>query len=233
MTFDNRPVLALVPARGGSKGVPGKNLRVIKGKPLLIHTVQAALESEVVDAVYVSSDDAEILALSRLNGAVALTRPAAAASDTATATSVVLDFISQLPPKLVEEDPFIVYLQPTSPLRTGAHIDGAFINMAARKGSTSLSVVPLRQSPYKTFLLTEDGLLQSLFEETLSNANRQALPETYYPNGALYIFPLTDFMKTGGFPSNGSVPFIMSEKESIDIDSEDDIALLESLWPQN
>ncbi|MFH2139882.1 MAG: acylneuraminate cytidylyltransferase family protein [Pseudomonadota bacterium] len=233
MTFDNRPVVALVPARSGSKGVPGKNLRVIKGKPLLKYTVQAALESEVVDTVYVSSDDVEILALSRLAGAVALRRPAAAASDTATATLVVLDFIGQLPLKLVEEDPFIVYLQPTSPLRTGAHIDRAFSNMADRKGSASLSVVPLRRSPYKSFSLTEEGMLQSLFEEALSNSNRQDLPETYYPNGALYIFQLTDFMKTGGFPSNGSVPFIMSEKESIDIDIEDDIALLEALWPQN
>ncbi len=208
-------------------------MRVIMGKPLLSHTVQAAFESEVVDAVYVSSDDEEILGLAHAAGAVALRRSAAAASDMATATSVVFDFISQLSPELLEKDPFIVYLQPTSPLRTGAHIDGAFSSMAARNGSTSLSVVLLRRSPYKSFLLTEAGFLQSLFDESLSNANRQALLETYYPNGALYIFSLADFMEKGGFPSNGSVPYIMSEKESIDIDSEDDIALLESIWLQN
>lgn len=229
MTYKNRQVLALVPARGGSKGVPRKNLRVIKGKPLIAHTIQAASESAVVDRVYVSSDDDEILRISRDLGAETLKRPVAAASDTATATSVVLDFISQLPPSLVEEDPFVVYLQPTSPLRASSHIDGAFCKMDAAKGSISLSVVPLKRSPYKSFTLTETGLLQSLFDETLSNTNRQALPVTYYPNGAIYIFPLSEFLKKGGFPSNGSVPFIMSEKESIDIDTEDDIAMIEKL----
>lgn len=229
MTFKNRQVLALVPARGGSKGIPRKNLRLVRGKPLIEHTIQAAIESKVVDRVYVSSDDDEILRISSDMGAEPLKRPDAAASDTATATSVVLDFISQLPPSLMAADPYIVYLQPTSPLRTSSHIDGAFCKMDAENVSISLSVVQLKRLPYKSFKLTEDGLLQSLFDESLSNANRQALPVTYYPNGALYIFPLSEFLVKGGFPSNGSVPFVMSENDSIDIDTEDDIAMSERL----
>jgi len=229
MTYKNRQVLALVPARGGSKGVPRKNLRLIRGKPLIEHTIQAAMGSKVVDKVYVSSDDDEILRIGSAMGAEPLKRPDAAASDTATATSVVLDFISQLPPSFVEIDPIIVYLQPTSPLRTSSHIDGAFCKMDVENVSISLSVVQLKKSPYKSFTLTEDGLLQPLFDENLSNSNRQALPATYYPNGALYIFPLSEFLVKGGFPSNGSVPYVMSENDSIDIDTEDDIAMIERL----
>lgn len=229
MSFRQRQVLALVPARGGSKGVFRKNLRIIRGKPLVAHTIAAALGSEVVDRVYVSSDDDEILQVSRDLGAEALRRPPAAAADTATASMVVIDFISQMPPSVIDDNPFLIFLQPTSPLRNSAHIDEAFRVMGDKNGTTCMSVVPLKSSPYKSFKLTEEGLLQSLFDETLSNANRQVLPMTYYPNGAIYIFPLSEFIKRGGFPSNGGVPFAMSENESIDIDTEDDFATIEKL----
>lgn len=233
MTFVNRQVFALIPARGGSKGIPRKNLRIVRNNPLVCHTINAALESDVVDSVYLSSDDEEILKLGFAMGADVLKRSALAASDTATASQVVLDFIDQLPQDIVEADPFIVYLQPTSPLRTATHIDKAFAEMKSKNSLMCLSVVPLKKSPYKSFMLTNEGFLLSLFDETLSNANRQALPVTYYPNGAIYIFPISEFIKKGGFPSNGSVPFVMSEQESIDIDSEEDIVMLEKLCSQN
>lgn len=227
MTFRQRQVLALVPARGGSKGVPRKNLRNLKGKPLMAHTIEAALQSSRVDRVYVSSDDEEILAAAGGFGARPLKRDHALATDTATAAEVVGDFLRRLPDDLAGADPFIVYLQPTSPLRTARHIDEAFDAMAALGGTMGMSVVPLKRTPFKSFKLSGAGLLESLFDEKLSNANRQSLPAAYYPNGAIYIFPASEFAARGGFPSNGSVPYVMSEGDSIDIDTEEDFAMVE------
>jgi CMP-N-acetylneuraminic acid synthetase len=229
MTFKAKQVLALIPARGGSKGVPGKNLRMVRGKALIAHTLEAASKCPLVDKVYLSSDDEKILEAGRAFGVETLKRDPAAATDSATAKDVVNDFIGRLPPELVRANPYIVYLQPTSPMRNAGHIARAFHEIDAKNGDTGLSVVALKKTPFKSFKLDREGFLESLFEERLSNANRQTLPDAYYPNGAIYIFPLSEFIKNGGFPSNGSVPFIMSEKESIDIDSEEDIEALERL----
>jgi CMP-N,N'-diacetyllegionaminic acid synthase len=228
MAYKQRKVLALVPARGGSKGVPKKNLRVIKGRPLIAHTIEAALGSTVIDRVFVSSDDDEILRTGAAMGVEVIRRSAATASDSATASMVVFDFINRMPSVLVEENPFLVYLQPTSPLRTSAHIDAAFREMEISEMETCISVVMLKRTPYKSFKLSSAGLLLSLFDEALSNANRQVMPVTYYPNGALYIFPISEFVTRRGFPSNGCLPFVMSEDESIDIDTEEDITTVEN-----
>jgi CMP-N-acetylneuraminic acid synthetase len=224
MSCGERQVWALVPARGGSVGVSRKNLRVVRGKPLVAHTLEAALAARPIDRVFLSSDDDEILAVGKSLGVELVKRDAAAASNTATAADVVRHFLGQV---AADGDPLLVYLQPTSPLRTAAHIDAAFAEMEAKQNVTALSVVVVKQSPFKSFTLSEDGRLKSLFDEKLSNANRQSLPEVYYPNGAIYIFPLSEFTARGGFPSNGSVPYVMSERDSIDIDSEEDLAKVE------
>jgi CMP-N-acetylneuraminic acid synthetase len=229
MTYKNREVLALVPARGGSKGVSRKNLRLIKGKPLIEYSIQAAMGSKVVDQVYVSSDDDEILSVGSSLDAKCFKRSDVASSDISTAASVVFDFIYQLPLSLVKKDPIIIYLQPTSPLRNSSHIDEAFSKMEAGNAFCCISVVQLKRSPYKSFTISKSGLLKPLFDEYLSNANRQSLTMTYYPNGALYIFPLSEFLNKKGFPSSASIPYIMSENDSIDIDTEEDISAIERL----
>nr|MDQ3003426.1 acylneuraminate cytidylyltransferase family protein [Fibrobacterota bacterium] len=127
MAFRQKQVLALVPARGGSKGVLRKNLRRVHGKPLVEHTLEAAKGSRFVDKVYLSSDDEEILDVGRALQVEAFKRIATAASDTATSGEVVGNFIDCLPRGIIEADPFIAYLQPTSPLRNSGHIDAAFM----------------------------------------------------------------------------------------------------------
>ncbi|ANT64170.1 acylneuraminate cytidylyltransferase family protein [Prosthecochloris sp. CIB 2401] len=225
-------VLALIPARGGSKGVRRKNLRMIGGKPLLEYTLTAAQRSELVDKTYVSSEDPEILELATSLGATQVQRPADLATDLSSAIEVVQHFIEWLPEELRRQDPSIVYLQPTSPLRTSTHIDAALRRMAELTTTTLLSVTELKASPYKSFTIDESGQLQSLFDEKLSNCRRQDLPKTYIPNGAIYVFRLSDFLERGGFPSNGSVPFVMSDRESVDIDTEEDLHLVEQLLEQ-
>ena len=232
MTDGGKLVLALIPARGGSKGVRRKNLRRVGGKPLLAHTVSAACGSALVERTFVSSEDAEILELAASLGAEPVRRPSDFATDEASAVDVVLHFIDWLPEELRRQNPCIVYLQPTSPLRTSEHIDAALRRMAELNASTLLSVTALSASPYKSFKIDGNGRLESLFDEKLSNCRRQDLPTTYIPNGAIYAFCLSDFLDRGGFPSNGSVPFVMSEQESVDIDTEEDFALVEKLLEQ-
>jgi CMP-N,N'-diacetyllegionaminic acid synthase len=232
MTFKKKQVFALIPARAGSKGVPRKNLRTVGGKPLVVYTIEAAIGSVFIDRVYVSSDDEDILKIARLMNVEPLKRSEDAACDTSLANMVVYDFIKQLPRSEVVDDPVIIYLQPTSPLRTSSNIDSAFCEMDINNVFQCVSVMELKKTPYKAFILSNEGLLKSLFDEELTSSNRQTLPTAYYPNGAMYIFLLSEFIKNGNFPSNGSLPFIMTEYESIDIDTEDDFVMMEKLCIQ-
>lgn len=221
--------VALIPARGGSKGVPRKNLRQIDGKPLVAYTIEAAKLSSYVSEVYVSSDDAEILSISEALDCQLITRPTIYAGDDATAVDVVLHFLREAVPDLASDNPYIVYLQPTSPLRTAAHIDAAVAMMLGEHKRTLTSVVELEKSPFKSFTIGADGTLNSLFDEKLSNLGRQSLPKAYAANGAIYIFDCVSFFAAGGFPTNGGVPFLMSSTDSIDIDTENDIRLVQSI----
>lgn len=160
-------------------------------------------------------------------GVRSIRRPAEFASDTASADDVVIHFFKEIPEQLVEQDPYIFYMQPTSPLRSARHADLALEQMEAQAAHTLVSVVEMTKSPFKSFSMNAKGKLQSLFDEKMSNARRQDLPKAYLPNGAIYIFRMSDFLDRAGFPSNGSVPFVMSEADSIDIDTEEDIRYLE------
>lgn len=209
--------------------MPRKNMRMIAGKPLIEFTVQAALNSHYIDYVYLSSDDDEILLCGSAMGAQPIRRPAEFASDTASANDVVMNFFKEIPEELVEQDPYIVYMQPTSPLRSTRHIDLALEKMEAQHAHTLVSVVEMAKSPFKSFSTDTNERLQSIFDEKMSNARRQDLPKAYIPNGAIYIFRMSDFLARTGFPTNGSISFVMSEADSIDIDTEEDIRHLEHI----
>lgn len=221
----SRPVVALVPARSGSKGVPRKNMVNVLGVPLLTYTIKAALEASCIHDVWLSSEDDEILGVGQRLGAKVVIRPSKLATDEASATQVVQHFLSTLPQDFLFLDPLIVYLQPTSPLRTAKHIDEAYTRLCSSGARSLISVNDSAISPYKTFKLDGNGLLQSLFEEKISNFRRQDLPRTCAPNGAIYMFLSSDFVDRGGFPSNGSLPFFMSRTDGLDIDSPDDLKL--------
>jgi CMP-N-acetylneuraminic acid synthetase len=221
--------VALIPARGGSKGVKRKNLREVAGKPLLQHTVDAARSCSSIGDIYLSSEDGEILAAGEGMGCKLVRRPAALAQDDSSANDVVFDFFNQVP--LADED-VILYLQPTSPLRTGAHLDDALAQMTKAGASGLVAVVELEKSPYKAFALDAQGKLESLFGERYSNYGRQQLPKAYMPNGAIYIFTKKLFTDRAGFPSNGSLPYIMSPADSVDIDTDADLELASRLMEQ-
>jgi CMP-N-acetylneuraminic acid synthetase len=204
-------------------------MRKIAGRPLIDYSILAALQSNHINSVYVSSDDPSILRHAQSMGAIGILRPEEFATDTASAVGVVEHFIGTLPNTSLREDPYIVYLQPTSPLRTARHIDDAFEQMQAANAQSLMSVSESDRSPFKMFTLDAEGRLQSLFDEKLSNARRQDLPTVFAPNGAIYVFRVSEFKARGGFPSNGSMPFVMNVNDSLDIDTEDDIRRAEMI----
>lgn len=228
MLTDGSFVIALIPARGGSKGIKRKNLVKLAGKPLIAHTISAAKNSLIVDAIWVSSDDDDVLKISESLGAKTLKRPIEFANDHASANDVVFHFIASLPNEVTENRTVILYLQPTSPLRNEIHIDNALKAMDNAKVYGVISVVEAEKPPQKSFRLDENGCLISLFDERQSNARRQDLPPCYYPNGAIYAFRISEFLNRNGFPSNGSLPFIMSSNDSIDIDNISDLIQAEA-----
>ncbi len=236
--FNGDFVFAIVPARGGSKGLPGKNLMKINGMTLIETAVRSAVDpmmhqGNTVDVVLVSSDDDAILAEAKRVGAINHRRDEVAASDDATAGDVIRDFLDNADVSIdPSEDPWILYLQPTSPARHWGHVEAAFELLRNHPEAKALvSVAKPDKSPYWSFTIgREDGRLHPLFPEAFA-VNRQELDDAYLPNGAIYLFKLSEFLKTGRFPMPGAVPFVMSTADSVDIDTQADFdrakALLE------
>ena len=224
----SKKYVALIPARGGSKGLVGKNTKLLVGKPLVQHTIEAALAVESISDVFVSSDSKEVLEIARSLGAACIDRPKAYASDHASAVDVVNHFLSILHNQNLEDDAIILYLQPTSPLRDSRHLVESIDLLEASDCDRLLSVRKSAETPYKMFLI-EEGSLSSIFEEQLSNARRQDLPQAYLPNGAIYMFSIREFRAKGGFPSNGSIPYVMDYESSLDIDTLEDFLTAEAI----
>jgi CMP-N-acetylneuraminic acid synthetase len=221
--FRGKLVLAVIPARGGSKGLPGKNLMKLGGKTLIERAVEAARDSGLVDIILVSSDDEAILNhANSLGDVVAHKRPDVFASDTATAGDVIRDLFENDEDEVFIDpanEPWVIYLQPTSPLRTAKHIIEAFTTLVDEPNSEALvSVAPLEPKVFWTMKIGTNGKLEPVFPEALA-ANRQSFDDVYRPNGAIYIFSYDEFKKTGKIPIMGALPYVMSVEDSVDIDT--------------
>jgi CMP-N,N'-diacetyllegionaminic acid synthase len=230
MSVNGRKIFALIPARGGSKGVSGKNMRVVNGKPLIGYTIDAAQKSKYIDGIWVSSDDSKTLEYAANSGINTLKRPDKYSDDKATANQVIAHFL--LDNNSIKNKDYIIYLQPTSPLRTNIDIDHAIGLIDIENCDSVISVVVMEKSPYKSFVLNDDRLY-SLFDENKTNACRQDIPIAYMPNGAIYLFKASNFIANNIIPSNGSKPYFMNKYNSIDIDTEDDLILLDKLLPES
>jgi len=225
----NKRILGLIPARGGSKGIPRKNVRLLGGKPLIAWTIDEAKKSKYIDRLVVSTDDHEIAEIARKYGAdVPFMRPAELATDTARGVDVVLHALHKLP-----EYDAVILLQPTSPFRTTADIDGAIEHWAAF-GRSVVGITEAPKSPYWMYQLRGDGSLKELLQQPPNAANRQELPRAYVLNGAIYVGGREELMRNGGFLTSVSQGFLMANEHSIDVDTEIDwdlIALIASRAP--
>ena len=217
-------VLALVPARGGSKGILQKNIVPLADQPLLAYTLKAAQASSVIDAIYVSSDDDQILAVAHYYGAERIKRDPNLAQDESPIDSVVAEFIHRL--KLVGKD-IIILLPPTSPLRTATHIREALAEFRDFPTCHSLiSVYEINNQLMKAYVGGGE-FLQPLAGAHSSYFRRQDLPSLYMPNGAISIFKVDDFLREEKIPRTHEIPYLMSEYDSIDVDTAGDLLIAE------
>lgn len=212
---------ALIPARGGSKGLKRKNLCNLAGVPLLAHSILAALKSKYLRALYVSSEDEEILQVARHFGAQTIERPMELASDHAS-TSVVMKHFLQCRQKQHKMPDYLMCLQPTSPLRDVEDIDRCIEGFLQLKAKSALSVSVAKKHPYKSFRESK-GKMEATFGMRYVNARRQDLPLVYDQNGAIYLVSSMDFLDTENFFAEPLYFHPMPEEKSIDIDSELDL----------
>jgi CMP-N,N'-diacetyllegionaminic acid synthase len=219
-------IYALIPARGGSKGIPRKNLYPVAGKPLLAHTITAAQDASAFAVITVSSDDKEILNLAQNMGVTGLLRPLQFSADDSSSDGVVEHYLKCHPE--VQGEDVIVYLQPTSPLRTAHHITEALQKFLSCKAEMLLSVFIPDHHPFKSFKVNDAGLLEGAIHPDHPFAPRQSLPEVFLPNGAIYIFRVRSFLAEHRFPRHDLLPYLMPAELSIDIDVLADVDLVES-----
>ena len=227
--IDGLRVLALIPARGGSKGLPGKNILPVAGRPLLAWSVDAARASRCIDRTVLSSDDETIMAAARACGCeVPFRRPAELATDTATAVDVVLHALDQLP-----GHDLIVLLQPTSPLRRAADIDAACALLVARGAPSCVSVSPAAQSPYWMYRIGEEQTLVPILDTPAGATRRQDLPVVYALNGAIYVARTEWLRQSRSFVTRDTVAHIMPAERSIDIDTFEDFEAFRKAFTEN
>lgn len=222
--IDARKVLALIPARGGSKGIPGKNIVGLAGKPLIAWTVEAARASRHIDDVVLTTDDDAIAQVGRRVGAsVPFMRPAALATDEASTMDAIFDALDRLPGFDV-----VVLLQPTSPLRTTADIDAALALLD--RAPSCVSVRPAYDHPYLTFRI-DDGHALTPFATTPEGQSlrRQDLPAAWCLNGAVYAADIPWLRAQRSFISARTVAYPMPTERSIDIDTPADLRAAEDL----
>ena len=217
-------VLGLITARGGSKGLPRKNVRPLQGKPLIAWTIEAARKSSFIDRLVLSSDDAEIIDVAKAWGCdVPFVRPAVLATDSADSLSVARHALGALK----EKYEYLVLLQPTSPLRTERDIDACVTKCADARVSTAVTVCEVDKTPYWMFKLGDKSTLLPLFPSSEIPANRQSAPKVYMLNGAVYTARTDHLLNGGRFIAADTVASVMSADRSVDIDTEEDFKALE------
>jgi CMP-N-acetylneuraminic acid synthetase len=227
--YKDHKILAIISARGGSKGLPGKNIRPLAGKPLIAWTIEAARESKHIDRVVVSTDDSEIAEVAREWGAeVPFIRPAELAADDTPGIQPVIHAIKHLEEKEGYRPNITVLLQPTSPLRPAKDIDTVLGRIVDENIYIMISVVEVKKHPYWTMQL-ENGRLRPFIEAGLEFTSRQELPALYLPNGAIYTARTMHLLEKESFITEDTYAHIMDWESSIDIDDEYDFIVAECL----
>lgn len=214
-------VIAIIPARGGSKGIPKKNLVNFLGKPLLQWSIEAALNSKYITDVVVSSDDDDILRISQKHkNVITIRRPKELALDTSRTEPVLAHVIESLKGTTFD---YLILLQPTSPLRKSDDIDEAFNKLLASYANSLISVCSNNYHPYKSLRINNEGFLEGIINNEYPFFPRQELPQTYSANGAIYIIKVKDFIKNHSLITSKTLYFKMSIERSLDIDSKIDL----------
>lgn len=224
-------IVAIVPARAGSKRLPGKNMALLGGEPLVAYTLRAALGAKRLSRVVVSTDDAELARFATAAGVeVFFPRPAELATDTASVIDVLRHVVHVLEEKGESVD-VVVLLQPTSPFRTNQHIDAALELFTSSRVDTVTTVRPVSEHPYWLWVHEQDHLSPLYAPEHIAMGRHQ-LPPYYVETGAIYIVS-REVLSRDGLYGDRVVPFLMNELASVDIDTPLDLAWADFLLTQH
>lgn len=219
--YKDKTFLAIIPARGGSKRLPRKNILDLAGKPLIAWSIEAGLQSKYIDKVVVTSDDEEILNISKIFGAEIIKRPDELANDIATTFDAIKHAIDSL-----EKYEFIVLLQPTSPLRNKLHIDEAIELLHVKNADAIISVCKVEHNPLWCNTLPNDKSMNHFIRDEIKNKRSQDLEDYYRLNGAIYICKTEKLLyETTFFIKESIFAYEMDRKSSIDIDEEEDFSV--------
>lgn len=213
-------ILGLIPARGGSKGVPRKNIKLMAGKPLIAYSVESAINSKYINQIVVSTEDPEIGKTAIDYGAEFIKRPKKFAQD----ESPTIDAVSHVIEYLDQKPDLIVLLQPTSPLRNSEDIDSA---IDLFMGNVCQAVVSVCELDHPKIFKIEHNFLKTILKEEQLNMRRQDLPKLYATNGAVYVIEPEVLKEYGTFIPPKTIPYFMPNERSIDIDNNFDFFLSE------
>lgn len=224
--YKNKTFLAIILARGGSKRLPRKNILNLKGKPLIAWSIGAGLKSKYIDKIIVSSDDSEILEISKKFGAYTLKRPDELATDTSTSFDAIKHVIES-----EKKHDYVILLQPTSPLRNTHHIDEAIELLFKKNADAMIGVCKTDHSPLWANLLDENLSMENFLKEEIVNKRSQDLQQYYRINGAIYICDAEKLLTTGSFFLKENIyAYIMNKESSIDIDDKIDYKIAKALF---
>ena len=229
LVYNNKTFLAIIPARGGSKRLPRKNVLSLNGKPLISWSIEAGLKSKYIDKVIVTSDDDEILDIAKEFGSDIIKRPNELASDIATTFMAISHTIEN-----VEKYDYVVLLQPTSPLRTVENIDESIEKLEEKNANAIVSVCEMDHSPLWSNTLDDSLSMQGFLKDEVLNKRSQDLEIFYRLNGAIYICNTEKLLEEKSFFLKENIyAYVMDRKRSIDIDKEIDFKIASILMDEN
>lgn len=230
--YKNQRILAIIPARGGSKGIPNKNITNLCDKPLIAYSILAARASRYIDDIIVSTDSEQIADIAVENGAsVPFLRPASLASDTSKTIDCMIYTIDELKKQGHHYD-CVVLLQPTQPIRKEDSIDQAITMLLDSTEDSLVSVTTVSEHPILMRTITKEGTLKPLLPMS-STVRRQDFPDVYRVNGSIYINRINSHFNPSTSLNDNILPFFMEEKYSIDIDSYEDLKKAETFLQQH
>jgi len=228
--YKNRSFLAIIPARGGSKGLPRKNIKDLLGKPLISWSIEAGLKSKYIDEVMVTTDDKEIANISKLYGAnVPFLRPKELATDTATSFDAIVHTINFYKEKLRREFDYIVLLEPTSPLREDDDIDNMIEKLISDKDVDSIiSIGEVHEHPSIMKKIVNSSL-ESYCKELEMKSRRQDNEMAFFPYGVAYIIKTATLFKEKTFYSSKNTFYKIKRYQCYEIDDIYDFLAIENI----
>lgn len=228
--YKNKTFLAIIPARGGSKGLLGKNIKELCGKPLIAWSIEAGLKSKYLDEIVVSSDDDRILEVSKKYGASTVKRPDELATDMATTFDAIRHTIDYYKNELDKEFDYIVLLEPTSPLREVKDIDNAIETLLNSSAKSIVGVCKTEdQNPAFLVLQDDKGFISGYENKDMTPIRRQDIKNVYFFEGTIYISDIETLLEKKNFYHRQTLAYEVPKYKSLEIDDMDDFVMVEAI----